>query len=82
MLYDFACNACDREMTVKASIHDGPTAPICHRRPMRRLYAASRPIIQWGISDYVERAVRGEESVPGMTQQEVKQLVDISFTKS
>ena len=81
MKFEFACTVCRHYTVVDGPIGQVPATPRHHKRLMRRIYNAEPAIIQWGISDYVEKAVRGEEKVPGMTQQEVKQLVDTSFTK-
>lgn len=79
MFYDFVCDPCDGLVfTVQASITEGPTAPMCPLHgTMRRLYSrGQKAIVQLGMPEYIDKAYRGEELPAGMTQSQVRAIVD------
>lgn len=76
MTFEFQCRACHVVTSLESPIGKSPRIPYHHRRPMRRLYTAPQVIVAYGISDYVDKAYRGEETVPGMSQEEVRATVD------
>lgn len=87
MLYPFVCDntGCylyDQPATlVRRKMQDAgdppPPCPMCDQ-PMRRQYGdgQKRDIIRLGMADYIEKAYRGEELPAGMTQRQVKAIVD------
>jgi len=81
MRFDFACRHCKEVRTVKSPIGHTPRVPFHCNHPMRRLYDPPRVAITRSRSEYIERAYRGEETVPGISTQEVRETVDKGFTK-
>jgi hypothetical protein len=77
MMFDFECRSCKHLISVRSKIGTAPKVPLHCRRRARRLYQAPRFHINYDRVDYVDRAYRGEESVPGMSTAEVRQTVDM-----
>lgn len=81
MNYDFACRVCEVVTTVKSPIGHIPRVPFhCHHQ-MQRLWDMPRVNITRSRGEYIERAYSGEEVVPGLSTQEVRETVDKGFSK-
>jgi len=80
--FDFQCRACHVTTTVDSPIGQKPKAPYHHKRPMHRIWTPVRFTVQWSRAEYLERASRGEESIPGYTSKEVAQTLDKSFQRA
>lgn len=76
MLFPFRCPACGREADTAGRVGVGPfETPTCWCRPggvhMERQWQAPQLLVRYSDVDYLLRAARGEETVPGFTRQEV-----------
>jgi len=78
MHYDFVCDSCDGPVqTVRAPMSEGPTPPVCPLHgQMRRIYGDHQTTIYHRNGDLVDMAYRGETSVPGLTNAQVRAMVD------
>ncbi len=75
MQYLFTCDDCGAEEEVSASIQDGPP-PMSHcTGMMRQVYQVPEVIATANARDQVDRVLRGEEEIPGMTREEVAATV-------
>lgn len=81
MKFEYSCACCRHIETIESPIGKVPKVPYHHKRPMKRIYSPLTSQIQWDKSDYVDRAYRGEETVPGMSTSEVREVVDKGFSK-
>jgi hypothetical protein len=81
MMFDFECKVCPVVVSVKGRIGKVPSYPTHCRHRMRRLYTTPRFHIQYSVADYANRAYAGDESVPGMSHQEVRATVDTMKVK-
>lgn len=76
MTFEFGCVVCGQIVPYHGKIGVTPPAPTHCGKLARRIYSAQNMAVQRGRSDYIEMACRGEEQVPGMTTQEVRETVD------
>lgn len=76
MRFDFQCRVCEEVSTVKGTVGHVPRTPTHCSRKMIRLYTAPKFHVNWGISDYIEKAYQGTERVPGLTTAEVRETLD------
>lgn len=82
MQYDFFCDAHKVTEAVHCRLVNAPPpTPECpvgkSPHAMRRLYEAQPPgAIQLTKADYIEKAYRGEEKVPGLSLANIRGMVD------
>lgn len=76
MKFEFQCDSCGQILEVRGPIGKVPRYPTHCAKVTRRLYTSLPAAIQWGRDDYMERAYDGSETVPGMSQQEVRETID------
>jgi putative FmdB family regulatory protein len=78
--YVFRCPTCGTEFEHKSpmsEIGDTATWPWhCGAQPIR-VFSPPRIIIMWDTLEYLRRAQRGEEEVPGMSPAEVRQTAKV-----
>lgn len=83
MNYDFFCDQHRVTETVSCRMVDAPPpTPLCPvgkaEHPMRRLYGVQQieAPIQLTKAEYIEKAYRGEEKVPGLSLRNIRGMVD------
>lgn len=80
MFYDFRCRGCGKIETQSASIKTGPEPLLCEHCDvyMTRLYGQGLPnqIVSLDMRGYMEKAYRGEESVPQLSTKKVRAIMD------
>lgn len=78
-LYEFSCPE-GHILQVRAPMSTGPGAPSCdiHDVPMLRIYGVLQEpaIVQLSKAEYIDKAYRGEEAVPGLKLGAIRQMVD------
>lgn len=78
-LYDFYCEQHHLTDQVRASMEEGPMAPLCpiDDAPMQRVYGSQdKAISVLDSTGYIERAYRGEINCGHMTTEQVRAIVD------
>lgn len=77
-LYEYDCDKCMEVVQIRRPMESEEVFPLCSQGhgPMRRNYGWQKPIVILGGADYIEKAYRGEELPAGMTQAQVRAIVD------
>lgn len=78
MTFDFQCTHCPEIISVKSPIGIIPKTPMHCRHRMSRIWSAPAFSITWGTADYMNKAYDGDEKIPGLSTQEVRETVDMS----
>jgi putative FmdB family regulatory protein len=75
--YDFYCFRCNRT-TEFSTPQNNKYCKSCGGE-MSRVFSPQNTIIHRSSAEYIERAVEGKETVPGMTTEEVRKTVECSY---
>jgi len=84
VFYDFVCDTCGNIQTISASITRGPGYAGCcmvdaEHGPVRRVYGDAQTIVRYDSNDYLDKAYKGETSVPSLTNAQVRAIVDVDY---
>lgn len=78
MFYDYKCDTCNYVREVRQAMRDSGSTHVCITcgNTMQRLYGTTEQIVALSAPDYVEKAYRGEERVPGLSVSAIRARVD------